>query len=975
MSQTPAPSPHPAFDLVRSQPIEALQIHVEEYRHRETGALHYHMASDSPENVFLVALRTVPMDNKGVAHILEHTALCGSEKYPVRDPFFMMIRRSLNTFMNAFTSNDWTAYPFASQNRKDFDNLLDVYLDAVFFSRLDELDFMQEGHRLEFSEPENPQSPLTYKGVVFNEMKGAMSSVASVLWQTLCKHLFPSTTYHYNSGGDPEYITDLSYTELKDFYQAHYHPSNAIFMTFGDISAAEHQEKFESQALNRFNADSKMVSIGREKRLLSPTRIQEAYAFDSNDSTDDQTHLVIGWLLGKNTSLKDLLSAQLLSYVLLENSASPLQHYLETTSLGSAPSPLVGLEDSYHELVFVCGITGSEVSHADQFENDVMDIITKVADEGISLGRLEAILHQLELSQREIGGDGYPYGLQLILTALPSATHRGDPITLLDLEPVLEDLRESIKDPSFIKTLARELLLENQHRVSLTMTPDKNLSERRLNAEKQQLEEITRQLTPEQSDTIVNQAKALAERQAKVDDISILPKVGLADVPSQMHIAEGTDSTINNIPVHHFDQGTNGLVYQQIVMPLPELTDDELQLLPIYCQCLTEVGLGDLSFTDVQNRQSEVVGSINAFTSMRGATDDEQHVLSYLVISAKALARNQESMAILIKDTLETVHFNEHQRLKDIVSQNRQRKEQSITGNGHALAMTAASAGMSPLANINEGWGGMQGIVWLKQLDTSLQNETEVQALADKFAAIHEKVRKMPMQILSITEADEKAAIDESLTHLWHDQSTTDALFSPAQVREQVRVGWLANTQVNFCAKSYTTVTVDHPDSAALTVLGGFLRNGYLHTAIREKGGAYGAGASQDTNTASFRFYSYRDPRVAGTLDDFDASIDWLRTTEHTADALEESILGVVSSLDKPGSPSGEARQAFYNELFGRTPEQRQAFREAVLAVTLDDLKRVSATYLKAEQASIAVISNETHRQELADLGLELRTL
>jgi presequence protease len=251
MNQTSANS-HPSFTWLRSQAIPSLQLDMHEFEHIKTGARHYHLAADNPENVFLVALRTLPMDSTGVAHILEHTALCGSEKYPVRDPFFMMIRRSLNTFMNAFTSSDCTAYPFASKNRKDFNNLLQVYLDAVFFSNLNELDFAQEGHRLAFAEPDNPNSELQYKGVVYNEMKGAMSSVTSRLWQTLTSYLFPTTTYHYNSGGEPSHIPDLSYEDLKRFYQTHYHPSNAIFMTYGDIPAHEHQENFENLALQRF---------------------------------------------------------------------------------------------------------------------------------------------------------------------------------------------------------------------------------------------------------------------------------------------------------------------------------------------------------------------------------------------------------------------------------------------------------------------------------------------------------------------------------------------------------------------------------------------------------------------------------------------------------------------------------------------------------------------------------------------------
>ena len=348
--------PHPTFEFLRSQRIESLDLDVSEYRHIKTGAQHIHIATDNSENVFLVALRTVPEDSRGVAHILEHTALCGSEKYPVRDPFFMMIRRSLNTFMNAFTSSDWTAYPFASQNRKDFNNLLQVYLDAVFFSRLNPLDFAQEGHRLEFKDAENSDSDLVYKGVVFNEMKGAMSSVTSTLWHTLCTYLYPTTTYHYNSGGDPAAIPDLTYEQLKNFYRTHYHPSNATFMTFGDIPAAEHQANFEREALHRFEPLPETIAVADEKRYLAPIAVEEAYAFDEEGPTDNKTHIIISWLLGKATDLKACMQAHLLNSVLLDNSASPLLKALETSDLGSSPSPLCGLDDSQKEMCFVCGI-------------------------------------------------------------------------------------------------------------------------------------------------------------------------------------------------------------------------------------------------------------------------------------------------------------------------------------------------------------------------------------------------------------------------------------------------------------------------------------------------------------------------------------------------------------------------------------------------------------------------------------------
>ena len=297
------------FKLQKSRRIDNLNLSVHEFTHQTTGACHYHLESEHTENVFMVALRTVPEDSTGVAHILEHTALCGSERFPVRDPFFLMIRRSLNTFMNAFTTSDYTAYPFASQNRKDFFNLLDIYLDAVFFSRLHPLDFAQEGHRLEFAQPENDSTPLVYRGVVYNEMKGDSSSPISVLYSELQKHLFPTVTYHYNSGGEPRCIPDLKYEQLLEFYRSHYQPANAVFMTFGDIPVTELHDFIDS-ALQRTKPldDVEVIEVNPEIRLTEPVRVIAPYALDQEPTTG-KTHIVVAWLLGKNTDLEMLLKS------------------------------------------------------------------------------------------------------------------------------------------------------------------------------------------------------------------------------------------------------------------------------------------------------------------------------------------------------------------------------------------------------------------------------------------------------------------------------------------------------------------------------------------------------------------------------------------------------------------------------------------------------------------------------------------
>ncbi len=968
---------HPAFEWLRSQAIESLNVTVEEFRHRVTGAQHIHINADNNENVFLVALRTVPHDSSGVAHILEHTALCGSEKYPVRDPFFMMIRRSLNTFMNAFTSSDWTAYPFASQNPKDFNNLLGVYLDAVFFSRLDELDFRQEGHRVEFATPDDPATELVYKGVVYNEMKGAMSSVPSQLWQCLCKYLFPTTTYHYNSGGDPESIPDLTYQQLKDFYRTHYHPSNAVFMTYGDINAAQHQEKFEQLALNRFQKLDVVISVPDEKRYYSPLNVEEAYALGEKNA-EKKTHIVLGWLLGKSTDLEASLKAQLLTSVLFDNSASPLQQALETTKLGTAPSPLCGLDDSQRELSFICGVEGSEPDNAQAVEELILRVIREVAEKGVPQDQIEASLHQLELQQREVGGDSYPYGLQLILTSLTSATHRGDPIALLNLDPVLNKLRQDIEKPNFIQQLAREMLLENPHRVRLSLRPDTHMEQLRQMAETARLQQLKARMSEADKQAVVARAQALQQRQQQTDDESILPKVGLEDVAPTMHYVSGTEQTLNATPLTTYTAGTNGLVYQQILTKLPRLDEGINNLLPYYNLCLTELGVGDLDYLDTQRWQSRVCGAISAYSTVRGKVDTVREIDAYFTLSAKALTRNQLALSELMWETLHEVRFDEFPRLRELIAQTRARREQSVTGNGHSLAMAAACSGMCASANLTHQFSGLAGIQAVKTLDDALHQDAELEQFAAKLAQIHGQILQGPRRFLLVGEQEQLAQYRDSLEQIWKGaghEGGDFAAFELPPVNERIQQGWIANTQVNFCAKAYPTVPMDHEDAAALTVLGGFLRNGYLHRAIREQGGAYGAGAGQDSNIAAFRFFSYRDPRLGATLNDFDQSLHWLQSQAHESNRLEEAILGVISSLDKPGSPAGEAKQTYHAELFGRSREKRERFRQRVLQVSMEDLKRVADSYLCADRASTAVITNSDGSAEVQSLGLQAMQL
>lgn len=964
----------PSFEWLRSEPIASLHVVVSEFRHRVTGALHYHIAADNDENVFLVALRTIPQDSTGVAHILEHTALCGSEQYPVRDPFFMMIRRSLNTFMNAFTSSDWTAYPFASKNRKDFINLANIYLDAVFFSRLDPLDFAQEGHRLEFEEANNTQSPLVYKGVVYNEMKGAMSSPVSVLYQKLTHYLFPTSTYHYNSGGDPAAIPDLSYDELRAFYSRHYHPSNSVFMTYGDVPAAEHQARFQERALHRFEALNEQIAVTPETRFTAPQVVEDVYPhqFQAGESRDNKTHITLAWLLGKSTDLESQLKAHLLTDVLLDNSAAPLRRLLETCGLGSAPSPLCGLEDSNLEMTFICGLEGASPDVAPELEQKVLALLTELSETGIAEAQLEAALHQLELTQREVGGDHYPYGLQMIMNAISPAVHRGDPIAVLNLDPVLDSLRAAIKDPEFIKQLIKTELLDNPHRLRLTLIPDATQEAKEKAAERDQLDALAKQLNDNDKQHIVAQTQALQERQNQEDDIDVLPKVGIDDVPPGKPMPTPQRHNLNDAPLTTYQQGTNGLVYHQIISPLPNLSPEERLLLPFYTRMFGELGVAEHDYLHVQNQISAYTGGIGSFSVFKAAPNNEQNASGYLIYSGKALERNQQPLAALLQQAVSSPRFDELERIRELVAIKRSRMQDSITGNGHGLAMLAASSQLSPCGALSHQLGGLAGIKHVQELDNSLNDTAGQQALAERLQSLHHHLQQNPKQFLVIGESDSLAGIDQNLAALWGNANHQEQTLQFNPTRDHVQQAWLTNTQVNFCAQAFATVPTDHPDAAALSVLAGVLRNGFLHRAIREQGGAYGGGASHDSSNATFRFYSYRDPRLTETLQDFSASVEWLLGKDLGYQAVEEAILGIVSSLDKPSSPAGEAKLAFQNHLFQRDDAFQERYRQRILATTENDLKRVATQYLQ-HPASQAVITNKS-LWEAADVsGFEIK--
>ncbi len=972
VTETITQTVHPAFQLVRQHHVEALDILVCEYKHKVTGAVHYHLATNHDENVFLVAFRTQPMDSKGEAHILEHTALCGSEKFPVRDPFFLMIRRSLNTFMNAFTSADWTAYPFATQNKKDFQNLLSVYLDATFAANLNPLDFAQEGIRIELENGE----PV-YKGVVFNEMKGAMSSPSDQLYHQLAHHLFPETTYHYNSGGDPKDIPDLTYDELVGFYKSHYHPSNAVFMTFGNEPADKLQEQFETLALSKFDKGETLHSKP-ETRLAAPIAVTETYAVDAED-LKDKTYHIISWLLPQASDIKIRLGMRLVEGILLEDSASPLRHYLETCGYAQSTGPIMGVDDSNYEMTFYCGVQGSNPEHAEEFKNGVFKVLEDVASKPVDSQMVDAILHQIELHQREINGDGMPYGLSLILNGLSSAIHHSDPVDVWDVDTAIANVKEELKDPMWLSNLIKEHLIDNPHRVQMTLVPDATKSAKEAEEEKARLAEIGAKLTEADKAEIIAQTEALKIRQDTPDDLNLLPKVGLEDVPAQMHIVQGQlREIISNrldTPLNLYHAGTNGIYYNQVLIQIPDeiIKSPYFNLMSIL---MGEVGAGEYGYLELQQLQTAVSGGIGMGASLRSKVDDKGKITAWLTLTTKSLVNNLEAIRLL-KVAFEQLRFDEKDRIIELLQQRKTRWSSRLSGSGHSYAMQIAGRNHSALALRDYNTTGLGALNWLGELVSKIEkDEAAYDQLIQELKVIHNRLLQAPKQFLLVCEEHQSDRLIEEIQNVWDklsidqlDAELTQVNFENSDKDE----AWLIQANVQFCSSAYAAVEVSHPDAAPLMVLAAYLRNGFLHSAIREKGGAYGGGASYDGNACSFRFYSYRDPRLAETFQDFEASVDWLFNAEQLPHQLEEAILGLIASMDKPGSPAGEAITACYSLLHARTPAFRAQLRERLLAVNLDDLKRVADVYLRQQKPSKAVVAPIAKREQLQTLGFEIK--
>ena len=957
-------------------PLQVIDSVLYELEHDATGAKHVHISNNDAENTFSVAFKTVPQDSTGVAHILEHTALCGSRQFPVRDPFFSMLKRSLSTFMNAFTASDWTMYPFATLNRKDFYNLADVYLDSAFYPNIDELSFKQEGHRLEI-EPiasETDHSRLVYKGVVYNEMKGAMSSPNQVMARFLMNALYPDVTYRHNSGGEPAVIPSLTHAELIAFHRRHYHPGNAFFYTYGNLPLNEHLRFINTKILSHFGRIDPKTDVPRQPRWLKPRTASHPYPLGSNENPEKKYQVCVAWLCADIRDSFEVLVLTLLEQILLGNSSSPLRRALIESGLGSALSDGSGFDPDNRDTLFACGLKDVKKTDAHAIETVISDVLNHLVDNGIEAERIESAIHQLEFHRKEVTNTPYPYGIKLLLSFGSSWFHGGTPSKHLNIDADLKKLREALAKGNFFENRITQYFLGNPHKLLFTLTPDQTLAAKETERVAQELAALKRQLTPADLNKIAADADALKQLQETGEDLSCLPTLALNEIPPSIQKVKA-DNAFSDTSAICYTQPTAGIVYFTAAAGAGALPQELLPLISLFCSALPRMGTAKRNYAQMAQRISLYTGGIGLAPVVRTGFDADEGCIPFTTFGGKCLERNQANMFSIIEELLCQYAFTDSERLKSILFEYRAGLEAMVVQNGHHLAMALACRHFSPTLALSESWQGIHQLKRIKALTDQIANpelcESRLEQVAADLAQIGQLLFKRENFKMGLVGEEQALHDAEPTVAALQNLIQTGAKngFTPPSLNEYAkeshREGWSTATAVAFVASAFKTVRLNHKDAAALSVIAKLMRSLYLHREIREKGGAYGGFALYNSSEGVFALASYRDPHIINTLDVFAKAADFICSGRYTDEDIKEAILQVCSVIDKPDTPATAARKDFYRNLVSLSDETREQYKTRLLALTRKDVVRAAQKYFdrQVNAPCVAVIAGEEQLQ------------
>ncbi len=945
------------FVIRRVEQIPEIRITAYEMEHVRTGAKCLHLHCDDRENLYAIAFRTPPPDSTGLPHILEHSVLAGSERYPLKDAFNELLKGTLQTFINAFTYPDKTIYPVASQVRVDYFNLARVYTDLVLRPRLLPQTFAQEGHHFELADPEDPGSDLIVSGIVYNEMKGAYSSPESLMVKAIQEHLYPDTPYACDSGGSPAAIPSLTYEQFKTFHRSYYSPSNARWFLYGDIPTLEHLSFLEDilTGFDRVHVDS---GIPSQPRWAGPSAIHGYYPAAKGESLHKKTTVNTGWMMSENTDHDTALLLQITAGTLIGSAAAPLRKALIDSGLGEDLSPVTGLERDLRQIAFAVGLRGTDPEKARQIEQLVLETLRGVAETGFDWELIEGTLHQVEFQGKEIQRSAYPYGITLMGRVFHTWLYDGDPLAGLNFPRMIADIRRRwAADRSLFQEVVRVWFLENPHRLLSVMEPSPDYLDEQEQSFKTRLAAIKAALTAEDVEKIRRDAALLKSFQAEADTpetLACLPRLNIRDLQKTVEKIPTDRLSIGGIPALTHDLFTNGIAYLDLAFDISDLPEDLQPYLPLLGKLMTNMGAAGLGYEQMSKRIALKTGGLSSNLSAGLMAGQGRH-WQKMIFRVRALDRNIGDAVDILADILTRGDLSDETRMRDLLAEKKNRLHAAVIPSGHLFAKRSAAASLSVAAGRDEQWNGKTQLQLLTDLMEAFGDGQE--AFQNKLTRLKGLIFRRERLTLNLT-ADAKGlaqlgqAVEGLLVRLPGGGPVGPPSLPDLQAQE---AGVAIPAQVCYVAKVMKAPTFTDPLAPSLYVLSRHLSSGYLYKHIRVQGGAYGGMCQYDPANGLFAFLSYRDPHLLSTLDIYGQAVDFIKKEKMAEEDMEKAVIGAIGSLDRPMDPASRGFTAMTRVFAGLSDEDRQTFREGVLNATASRLHETAVRYFMSADASAVV--------------------
>lgn len=956
------------YEILDEHRVEDVQSDGFILRHKKSGARIAILSNNDDNKVFYIGFRTPPEDETGVPHIIEHTTLCGSKKFPVKDPFIELAKGSLNTFLNAMTYPDKTVYPVASCNDQDFKNLMDVYLDAVFnpnITKYEEI-FKQEGWHYELT---GKDDELKINGVVYNEMKGAYSSPDEVLSSQIYRSLFPDNTYSKDSGGNPEYIPKLTYEAYLDFYHKYYHPSNSYIYLYGDMDVVERLEWLDKEYLSLYDYKKVNSEINKQPAFDEIKNVEAQYSITMDDSQENKTYLSYNRVVGD--SLDEMLyqAFDVLDYALVSSPGAPVKQALIDAGIGD---DVYGSYDAgILQPVFSFVAKNANASQADEFESIIESTLKEVVKTGINKEALLAGINSSEFKFREADFGQFPKGLLFGLNCLDSWLFDDmKPFIHLECLGTFAKLRKAV-DTDYFEKLIQEYLLDNTHGSSVTVKPKRGLGNEREEALAKELSDYKASLSDEEIKKLIEDTEHLKKYQEEPssdEDLRKLPMLTRADMKKNAMPFSNIEDELLDVKVVRHDIESNGIDYISFLFDADDFAQSELGYLGFFTNALGLVSTEKYSYTDLANATNIYTGGISTGTASHPDIKDRNNFVFKFEVKLKVLEKNLDKALELMEQMLLTSDFTDTKRLGELVAQIKARLQANLSSSGHLVAAMRSMSSFSRYALYQDELKGIAFYRSICHIEKELSESPK--SVSDKLAAIAKKLFARNRMLISFTGNNEAYGnAKPSLEKVIAGFDKMSAIGNQAEVHfNTAKEAFIDASQIQYVAKTGDFICEGYEYTGALRLLRIILSYDYLWINVRVKGGAYGCMNTFLRSGESY-FVSYRDPNLSDTLDVYDRIPEYIKSFSPDERDMTKYIIGTFSALDTPMNPEAKGSRSLSAYLEGITYEQIQKERNEILNAQPEDIRRL-ADLVEAvlKKDSICVIGNENMIKESAGL-------